>query len=188
MPIWLEKFSPILILLVVITFVIGRLPKIDLGHSDDFRKRRILNWLPMGLTYAFLYMGRYNLKVSKLTFEQMTDGVGGAMMSNADFNDIFGYGTLVYGCSFLINGPLTDRFGGKLAILVGAAGAAIAANTVIVSNLVSAPAVGKCGYPRGNIGCAQAVSLSSLITFTSRKHKMLVTAMTVWEDFSLQMC
>ena len=126
MPVWFEKFLPILILLVVITFVIGRLPKIDLGHTDSFRRRRILNWAPLGLIYAFLYMGRYNLKVSKHAFEQMTDAAGGVMMSNADFNDIFGYGTLVYGLSFLINGPLTDRYGGKFAILVGSAGAAVA--------------------------------------------------------------
>ena len=126
MPIWFEKFLPILILLAVIAFVIGRLPKIELGHSEDFRRRRILNWLPLGLTYAFLYMGRYNLKVSKHVFEQMTDGAGEIMMSNSGFNDIFGYGTLVYGLSFLINGPMTDRIGGKKAILIGGAGAALA--------------------------------------------------------------
>ena len=36
------------------------------GHSKAFRIRSYLNWLPLGLTYAFLYMGRYNLKVSQL--------------------------------------------------------------------------------------------------------------------------
>lgn len=121
----MEQFLPILILLVVVALVIARLPKVDLGHTDAFLKRRVLNWLPLGLTYAFLYMGRYNLKVSKFAFESMKDADGGAMMGNADFGFIFGVGTVVYGFSFLINGPMTDRFGGKLAILLGAGGSLI---------------------------------------------------------------
>jgi MFS transporter, OPA family, glycerol-3-phosphate transporter len=121
----MEQFAPILILLVVVAFVIGRLPKIELGHSDGFRRRRIMNWLPLGLTYAFLYMGRYNLKVSKFAFEGMQGADGGSMMGNDDFGVIFGVGTFVYGLSFLINGPLTDRYGGKLAILLGAGGATV---------------------------------------------------------------
>ena len=126
MPIWLEKLAPIGILLVVVAIVIARLPKVDeVNHSDAYRKRRLWNWLPLGLTYAFLYMGRYNLKVSKNVFEDMQDPTGGALMSNADFGYIFAVGTIVYGCSFLINGPLTDRFGGKLAILLGAGGSAV---------------------------------------------------------------
>ncbi|MDP6934988.1 MAG: MFS transporter, partial [Myxococcota bacterium] len=103
MPIWLEKFAPILILLVVVTIVIARLPRVeDVNHTDAFRRRRLTNWLPLGLTYAFLYMGRYNLKVSKNVFEDMQDPTGGAMMSNADFGYIFAVGTVVYGCSFLV--------------------------------------------------------------------------------------
>ncbi len=46
-------------------------------------------------------------------------------MSNADFSFIFMVGTFVYGSSFLLNGPLTDRYGGKFSILVGAGGSAI---------------------------------------------------------------
>ena len=37
----MDQLAPILILLVVVTFVIGRLPKIELGHSDGFRRRRV---------------------------------------------------------------------------------------------------------------------------------------------------
>ncbi len=126
MPAWLETLAPIGILLVVVAIVIARLPKVaEVDHSDAYRRRRLLNWLPLGLTYAFLYMGRYNLKVSKIIFENMQDPTGGAMMSNADFGTIFAVGTIVYGCSFLINGPLTDRHGGKKAILVGAGGSAL---------------------------------------------------------------
>jgi OPA family glycerol-3-phosphate transporter-like MFS transporter len=46
------------------------------------------------------------------------------MMTNAGFAVIFAVGTITYGISFVINGPLTDRYGGKKAILVGAGGAA----------------------------------------------------------------
>jgi OPA family glycerol-3-phosphate transporter-like MFS transporter len=59
------ELRPIVILLAVVALVIGRLPRVQLGHTDAFRRRRIMNWLPLGLTYAFLYMGRYNLTVSK---------------------------------------------------------------------------------------------------------------------------
>ena len=120
-----QAFLPILILLAVVTIVIARLPKIEVGHNREFRARRVKNWLPLGLTYAFLYMGRYNLKVSKFAFETMTGADGSALMGNADFGVIFGIGTVVYGVSFLINGPLTDRLGGRFSILAGAAGASV---------------------------------------------------------------
>lgn len=120
-----SKFTPILVLLVVVGFVLYRLPKIELGHSPRFRRRRVLNWLPLGLTYAFLYMGRYNLKVSKFAFEKMRGAAGRALMGNTDFGIIFGIGTGVYGSSFLINGPMTDRIGGRKAILIGAGGACL---------------------------------------------------------------
>ncbi|MBX3246265.1 MAG: MFS transporter [Myxococcales bacterium] len=123
---YLEKLAPILILLVVIAIVIARLPKVELGHSDAFRRRRVLNWLPLGLTYAFLYMARYNVTVSKLTLGDLLDPDGVPFMTNADFATIFGVGTLVYGFSFVINGPLTDRVGGKAAILASAGGSLVA--------------------------------------------------------------
>ncbi len=116
---------PILILLVVVTLVMWRLPRVEVGHSEAFRRRRILNWLPLGLTYAFLYMGRYNLKISKFAFEEMQNASGSALMGNDDFGTIFAVGTFAYGFSFLINGPLTDKFGGKFSILLGAAGSAV---------------------------------------------------------------
>lgn len=120
---WLGNFAPILILLAVVAIVIARLPKIEISHGDAFRRRRVMNWLPLGLTYAFLYMARYNLKVSKFAFEGMGGAHGHALMGNEAFGIIFGVGTVVYGVSFLINGPLTDRYGGRFSILTGAGGA-----------------------------------------------------------------
>lgn len=113
----MADYLPILILLVVVAVVIFRLPKIDLGHSDAFRLRRVGNWLPLGLTYAFLYMGRYNLTVAKNFFPE-------GAMSNEGFGTIFFWGTLTYGCSFVLNGPLTDRYGGRRTIMIAAVGSA----------------------------------------------------------------
>jgi MFS transporter, OPA family, glycerol-3-phosphate transporter len=124
-PSWLEEFLPILGLLVVIGWVIRRLPRVDVGHSPAFLQRRVRNWLPVGLLYAFLYMGRYNLTVAKGVFEDMRDAAGEVLMTNADFGTIFGVGTAVYGCAFVLNGPLTDRIGGKRALLLGGAGALV---------------------------------------------------------------
>jgi OPA family glycerol-3-phosphate transporter-like MFS transporter len=114
----LQQFAPILVLILVIAFVLSRLPKVDVGHSPEFLARRKLNWLPLGLTYAFLYMGRYNLTVAKNAL--------GDVISNADFGTIFGVGTWVYGLSFIINGPLTDKWGGRRTILISALGSAAA--------------------------------------------------------------
>lgn len=84
-------------------------------HSKAFRHRRFWNWFPLGLTYAMLYMGRYNLTVAANSIVEV---------NKEDFGLIFFVGTMVYGCSFLLNGPLTDKVGGKRAILAAALGSA----------------------------------------------------------------
>src|SRR5512140_3168523 len=89
-----------------------------LGHVSCFMIRRFINWFPLGMTYAFLYMARYNLTVSKNAL--------GDLMSNQDFGWIFGIGTAVYGVSFLVNGPLVDKIGGKRGIIIAAVGASLA--------------------------------------------------------------
>ena len=86
-------------------------------HSPAFRRRRFLNWFPLGLSYAFLYMGRYNLTVAKTEL--------GSLMTKEDFGIIFGVGTITYAFAFLINGPLTDRIGGKRAILIALLGSSV---------------------------------------------------------------
>ena len=112
MPTWLEKILPILLLLAVVSVVVSRLPKVALGHSPGFLRRRLGNWLPVGLAYAFLYFARYNLTAYK-------NAVG---MSNADYGTIDQWGAIVYGVSFLLNGPLADRFGGRATILAAMIG------------------------------------------------------------------
>jgi OPA family glycerol-3-phosphate transporter-like MFS transporter len=110
-----QEVVPILILCAVIAFVVSRLPKVNLGHSKLFRRRRVLNWLPLGLTYAFLYMGRYNL----------VELANNKKLSFHDFGTIDAVGSLVYGVAFLLNGPLCDRWGGRTTILIAAAGSAV---------------------------------------------------------------
>src|SRR5512136_3274853 len=89
-----------------------------LRHGSWFMMRRFINWFPLGMTYAFLYMARYNLTVSKNAL--------GSLMTNQDFGWIFGIGTVVYGVSFVVNGPLVDKIGGKRGIIISAVGAALA--------------------------------------------------------------
>jgi len=69
------------------------------------------------MTYAFLYMGRYNLVVAK--------GALGDLMTKEDFGIIFGIGTGVYALSLFFIGPLVDRVGGKRGILIGAIGSSL---------------------------------------------------------------
>ena len=87
-------------------------------HGPWFLSRRFINWFPLGMTYAFLYMGRYNLTVAKNAF--------GSLMGNEDFGLIFAAGTGVYAFSFLVNGPLVDKIGGKKGIIIAVIGAAVA--------------------------------------------------------------
>jgi MFS transporter, OPA family, glycerol-3-phosphate transporter len=89
-----------------------------MGHSRWFMVRRFINWFPLGMTYAFLYMGRYNLNVSKNAL--------GDLMSKEDLGLIFAAGTVTYAVSLLINGPLVDKIGGKRGILIAALGSSVA--------------------------------------------------------------
>ena len=113
-PLW-EDLLPIGILVAFIAFVLWRLPKVDLGHAKAFRVRRTLNWLPLGLTYTFLYFGRYNIKAYQ--------GIG---LTEAEYAAVFGFGSMAYGLSLIVNGPITDRLGGRATILISAVGAAFA--------------------------------------------------------------
>jgi OPA family glycerol-3-phosphate transporter-like MFS transporter len=63
-------------------------------------------------------MGRYNLNVC-------TDKTIHAL-SYHEFSNISSIGKLVYGVSFLLNGPLTDKLGGRKTIMLSAVGAAVA--------------------------------------------------------------
>jgi OPA family glycerol-3-phosphate transporter-like MFS transporter len=129
LPAWLSNALPIFFLLVAVGVVLARLPKVDMGHSEAFKRRRVMNWVPLGMTYAFLYFGRYNLSAIVDKFEHAH------LLTKLQFGDIDGVGAITYGVAFLLNGPLTDRFGGRKTLLLAAGGSA-------AMNVVMALAVG----------------------------------------------
>jgi OPA family glycerol-3-phosphate transporter-like MFS transporter len=108
-------FYPLTVALCMAAVMVVYFCNNPLKHGGWFMTRRFINWLPLGMTYAFLCMGRYNIIVAK--------GALGSLMSNSDLGIIFGVGTWVYALSFVVNGPLIDRkLGGKRAMLISAVG------------------------------------------------------------------
>ena len=88
-------------------------------HPPQFRLRRFANWFPLGLTYASLYMGRYNFNVYRDHARELHG------LSDSQVGTIATAGFWVYAASLLVNGPLAERIGGRRAILVGVAGACV---------------------------------------------------------------
>ncbi|MBS2024850.1 MAG: MFS transporter [Deltaproteobacteria bacterium] len=87
--------------------------------AKSFQARRTQNWVFLGLMYAMFYMGRYNFAAVNAL---LSDKFG---WTNTDLGNIIAAGKICYGASVFFNGPLADRIGGKKAILIGAAGAAV---------------------------------------------------------------
>ena len=86
-----------------------------LKHTQKFMWRRFLSWFPLGMTYAFMYMARYNLD-SLATAEVIT---------KVQKSQISGWGFLIYSLSLFTTGPLIDRIGGKKGMVMACIGAAI---------------------------------------------------------------
>lgn len=100
------------LLTYIITLYFMRNP---IKHTKAFMWRRFLSWFPLGMTYAFMYMARYNLD-TLATAEIIT---------KAEKSQISGWGFFVYAASLFISGPLIDRIGGKKGMIMAALGAAI---------------------------------------------------------------
>jgi len=92
-------------------------------YPSGFRARRGLNWGFLGLLYTSFYMCRYNLSIANKSISTEFD------FSRAEMGYIITTWLFAYACGQIINGLLTDRIGGKRAMLIGAAG-------TIVMNLV----------------------------------------------------
>ena len=88
-------------------------------HSPAFKKRRGINWMTLGLTYAAMYMARYNFGFAN---KQLSDTFG---FSKTEIGTIITISTLLYGLSAIFNGPIADRWGGRKAMIIGAAGACV---------------------------------------------------------------
>jgi MFS transporter, OPA family, glycerol-3-phosphate transporter len=108
----MQLWIVLLLLVYIITLYFMRNP---LQHSKIFLWKRFLSWFPLGMTYAFMYMARYNLD-ALATAEVIT---------KAQKSQISGAGFFVYALSLFVSGPLIDRIGGKKGMVVGALGAAI---------------------------------------------------------------
>jgi OPA family glycerol-3-phosphate transporter-like MFS transporter len=81
-----------------------------------FRARRGRNWGFLGLLYTSFYMCRYNLSIAN---KSISEEFG---YSRADMGTIITTALFAYACGQIVNGLLTDRLGGKRAMLIGAAG------------------------------------------------------------------
>jgi MFS transporter, OPA family, glycerol-3-phosphate transporter len=85
-------------------------------YPPGFRARRGLNWAVVGLMYTSYYLCRYNFSYAN---KSIADEFG---FSKSDMSTILSWNFVAYGCGQIINGLLTDRLGGKRAMLIGAAG------------------------------------------------------------------
>src|SRR5271170_4445773 len=87
-------------------------PKLPPG----FRPRRGLNWGIVGLMYTSYYLCRYNFSLANKSIADEFH------FTKSDMSSIISAQLLAYAIGQIINGLLTDRIGGKRAMLIGAAG------------------------------------------------------------------
>src|SRR6476646_2415927 len=92
-------------------------------YPEGFRARRGLNWGFLGLLYTSYYMCRYNLSIANKSISQEFG------FTRTDMGYIITTALFAYACGQIINGLLTDRIGGKKAMLIGATG------TIIMNSL-----------------------------------------------------
>jgi OPA family glycerol-3-phosphate transporter-like MFS transporter len=92
---------------------------LSMPYPIEFRRRRALNWLTLGFTYAAMYMGRYNLSFAN---KSLTDAYG---WDKTQIGAIITAALSIYGFSAIFNGPIADRIGGRKAMLIGASGTVV---------------------------------------------------------------
>jgi OPA family glycerol-3-phosphate transporter-like MFS transporter len=130
-----------------------------LHHPPGFRARRGLTWGFLGLLYTSFYMCRYNFSIAN---KSISEEFG---FSRAQMGYIITTSLFAYACGQIINGLLTDRIGGKRAMLIGAAG------TVVMNLLFGAASfAGMLGLfiaIRGVDGYLQAFGAPGMIKITA---------------------
>jgi OPA family glycerol-3-phosphate transporter-like MFS transporter len=87
-----------------------------INYPRGFRARRGLNWGFLGLLYTSFYLCRYNLSIAN---KAISVEYG---FSRADMGLIITTALLTYAFGQILNGLLTDKLGGKKAMLIGASG------------------------------------------------------------------
>jgi len=88
----------------------------NVDHPPGFRPRRGLNWAFVGLLYTSFYTCRYNFAIAN---KSISDEFG---FNKGQMGTIITTALFAYACGQILNGLLTDRIGGKRAMLIGAAG------------------------------------------------------------------
>ena len=91
-------------------------PHLVASYPPGFRARRGLNWAVLGLMYASFYMCRYNFRFAT---PGMVEEFG---FNKTAITGILSAWSVAYGVGQLVNGLLTDRIGGRAAMLIGATG------------------------------------------------------------------
>ena len=107
-------------------------PPIDItprNYPRGFRPRRGLNWGYLGLLYTSFYLCRFNLSVANKSIADQYH------FSYGQMSRILFTSTLVYAFGQIFNGLVTDRIGGKKAMLIGAAG------TIVMNVLFGAASI-----------------------------------------------
>ncbi|MEW6055076.1 MAG: MFS transporter [Bdellovibrionota bacterium] len=89
------------------------------SYTMAFRRRRGINWLTLGFTYAAMYMGRYNLSFAN---KSLSTQYG---WDKTQVGTIISSALMIYGLSALFNGPIADKIGGRRAMLIGATGTVV---------------------------------------------------------------
>jgi OPA family glycerol-3-phosphate transporter-like MFS transporter len=85
-------------------------------YPPGFRPRRGLNWGVVGLMYTSYYLCRYNLSLANKSIADEFH------FTKSEMSTIISAALLAYAIGQIVNGLLTDRLGGKRAMLIGAAG------------------------------------------------------------------
>jgi MFS transporter, OPA family, glycerol-3-phosphate transporter len=102
----------------------GAAPDPGRGHKPilppGYGARRGLNWATVGFMYASFYMCRYNISIAN---KAISDEFG---LSKEAMGDVLAAFFYAYAFGQVLNGLLTDRLGGKKALLIGACGSIIA--------------------------------------------------------------
>lgn len=94
--------------------------KTRLVLPPGYGARRGLNWATVGFMYASFYMCRYNISIAN---KAISDEFG---LSKEAMGDVLAAFFYAYAFGQVLNGLLTDRLGGKTALLIGAAGTIVA--------------------------------------------------------------
>ena len=142
---------------------------IPLTLTPEFRRQRVINWMSLGVLYAFFYMTRYNytavapVLADLLGWKNTELGVFETMMP------------LVYGLSVVLNGPFADRIGGRRAFLFGAVGVALMNLLFGLASLsLAAPAIWE------GSGIARHVVVPATLKFGMSGGMLLTLMAIVW--------